>query len=133
MMLKKYMAIFAMTLAWTILFGHSIIPHNHHDVQELPGHHFLSDEHHNGNDDHNMLVEAFAHFFHGADGITLIDSKISIDKTVKESIFLGALFTLTWFIDQPESQEQFFSPPAPVCQSPLIISRALRGPPVFIG
>lgn len=133
-MLKKYTAILTMLFAWTILFAHGTVPHDHHDALELHEHHYLSDQHHDSNDHHDALTEAFAHFSHGAEGITLIDSKSSAADAGQQALPIVAILCFSFIMDQPAQAEAVSVPlRTPVYRSPVLTSFAFRGPPVLIG
>lgn len=126
-MLKKYIAIFAMSLAWIILFGHSIIPHNHHDKEELMAYHALQS-------DHDQLSAIFSHFFHGEDGILLSNTKSSDDYPAKHFIAILTVLFGEFFVN-PINQATAPFPVQPnlVYRSPHLVCLGLRAPPVFVG
>lgn len=71
MMLKKYTAIFFLTVAYSFLLGHNIIPHHHvdHDHNSITEHH-QTNHHHSGDGDSEDLIHFFSHFIHSTDALT---------------------------------------------------------------
>ncbi|CAN5166948.1 hypothetical protein BH09BAC5_BH09BAC5_13920 [soil metagenome] len=59
-MRNKHFILFWLCLAFSVVLGHSIIPHHHHDDLEAMEHH--DGEHHD--DDENGIAGFFSHFSH---------------------------------------------------------------------
>jgi hypothetical protein len=80
--IKKYSIVALLMLAYSIVLGHSVIPHHHHHddhaVQQTTHH----DDHHHDDDDHedSGLAHSFENYIHstnGGDTYQQPDAKVS--------------------------------------------------------
>ena len=67
-MIKKKVSILFLTLAYAIQLVHNIVPHHHHDHEELLTEHQRTEPHLDDDIDTDGLVHLLAHFPHAADG-----------------------------------------------------------------
>jgi hypothetical protein len=133
--LKKNLVIAFLLFAYTIVLGHSIIPHHHHKkshhVSQAAGHHHDHDE--NKQDDDNILSHNFTNYLHSGQETDLQlqpTGKISADQVVSACII--ALFQ--FHIADLESP-----PPIPRhCNDFVLLSKydlcnkGLRAPPCLV-
>jgi hypothetical protein len=132
-LIKKYIAILFLSVAYSILLGHNIVPHHHHDHEHeiTESHH--SHEHDNNDDDesHNDLSHLFSHLIHSADGISFITTHNITNTFSKQQLSLVAIlpdnFLQNDFLIPPLLQK----PPAEhlVYISPHALIYGLRAPP----
>lgn len=66
-MLKKHFAISLMFFSITLLIGHSVIPHHHHDFDDVEHQH-----HHSNEIERNELAHLLSHFYHAENGVSYI-------------------------------------------------------------
>lgn len=59
---NKHFMLFWLCLAYSVVLGHSIVPHHHHDEQEEMEHH-EGDQH---DDHHHGVADFFSYFAHGS-------------------------------------------------------------------
>lgn len=88
-MFRQYISIFFLSLAHTMLLGHSIFPHHHHDTLDLYSNHRHACDHHHGNEhDSNKShsLDIFSLIQHGHDGIECISCP-HLDQPVQKQLF----------------------------------------------
>jgi hypothetical protein len=133
--LKKYLSISLVLLAYSIMLLHDFLPHVHIEAID---HYAQHDNYHqdDDNDDHGFLNHAFAHFQHDKGvGITTIScEKNEVDATqsaVKELIPFVAVFLLKLEVEPPSNH---LSPGRSLSLYSYLFSssNSRRGPPAFI-
>lgn len=135
-MLKKYTAIIFLTVAYTILLGHSIVPHHHHQtLSEAEVHHLYEHTTHNHNNNETEGHEHSPHLVHidfGEDfrntSSTNFDFQKQIISLFNFSPFTFSLISEANFCLESRHQENTFF----FYSSPHSLSSGLRAPPVFI-
>ena len=133
-MLKKYIAILFLTIAYAILLGHNIIRHHHHDNnQELTAHHH-TDHHQDDDEDSEGLSHILYHFIHSAGGFTFTNPHNISNTFSKQSLSTVAVLSDNFSLDKFLIPPLLHKPPAEhlICISPHSISPGLRAPPAFI-
>ena len=123
-----------MFTAYTILLGHNIIPHHHHDNRhDLTEHHH--ENHNHDDEDGENLSDLFSHFIHSADGFTLAHTN-SINNTFSKQVFIAvAALPFDFYSDEFLIPPLLHKPPAErfIYVSSHSLSSGLRAPPAFIG
>jgi hypothetical protein len=143
-MLKRYSIITLLFVAYTIVLGHSIIPHHHHDddhemEQSSHHHHDQEDDHHNNQEnDHNDnsnsgLAHDFENYMHsGNTGDIHQQPDIKISHNAITTVYLVALFDFKIKAAESPPPKVWLSnnhiPPLPYSLS----SKGLRAPPCFL-
>lgn len=135
-MLKKGIAIFLLSIAQILIFGHDVVPHHHHSVDtETEVHHHTQGGKHEHADD-NPLGFAFAHFIHWGEQISftnIVHQSVSIEKTKKPSTKIFSCEFTVKFNYPVFYQKHPFPPDKQINYlSPYNNSNTLRGPPIFI-
>lgn len=133
-MLKRYTALLFIGIAYTILLGHSIIPHHHHDNNHDLTEHHQTGHHHDSDEESNDLSHLFSHFIHAADGFT---ATVNYNFS---STFSKQLFLFSAVLPDNFSLYEFLIPPLLV-KSPAenfnytflnTCTFGLRAPPAFV-
>jgi hypothetical protein len=140
-MLKKYSIIALLLFSYTLVLGHSIIPHHHHnddhEMEQSSHHHHdhHSDDHHSHDSDHQDnqdqdLSHDFANYFHlGETGDLHQQAEVKIPFGAIASAYIIASF---------DFKIQAFESPPPIIQHSkdhipflqrYLSSKGLRAPP----
>lgn len=132
-MLKRYSIIALFLLSYTIVLGHSIIPHHHHDddhsTEQSAHHHHDHDDDDHDSDDHSLSHD-FENYLHSGDNEDFhqqLNIKISFST-------IATAYLITTFTFQIKAVE---SPPPLIRHSnnyiPIVqhclSSKGLRAPP----
>jgi len=133
-MLKKYIAIFIITIACANLLGHNIIPHHHHETDNELAEHYATNHHHNGEESSNDLSHHLSHFVHPFDDFTPPNN-----HNIRHTFFRQTLSMIAVLPDH-FSFENFFIPlllHKPPTEhftyiQPHSLSSGLRAPPAFV-
>ena len=128
-MLKKYSIITILLFAYTIVLGHSIIPHHHHDHHEMEG----SASHHD-DDDHDDeeagLAHDLANYKHSNNAGDIYqqpDVKVSFDTI--SNVYILALFNFNVkAFESPPPLLSLLNDYIPIVQH-CLSSKGLRAPP----
>lgn len=128
-MLKKYSIITILLFAYTIVLGHSIIPHHHHhnDSQETK----QADHHHNDHDDdHSSLADDFENYVHSGDAQDLHQQPdIKITNNVIATVYIISFFEFKIsVIESPPPVVRLSSNCTPLVQH-CLSTKGLRAPP----
>lgn len=132
-MLKNYRIITILIFAYTLVLGHSIIPHHHHDedhsIKESSHHHNDHDSDHHDNDDES-LADDFEHYIHSGDTQDLHqqpDSKVS-NNTIATVYILSVYNFKIKAIESPPPVVRLSSYCIPLVQH-CLSTKGLRAPP----
>lgn len=134
-MLKKYLSISLVLLAYGIMLLHNCLPHDHIEAIDHCAHHG-KDHHDDDDDDHGFLNHALAHFQHdrGAESSAIAFEKLDIDQklsTARAFIPLITVFLLKIGFEPPPA----YLPPRHSLSLYSYLSsttNSRRGPPAFI-
>lgn len=134
-MLKKYTAILLMTVAYAILFGHSILAHHHHENDHDLTEHHHTDNHHDDDADSEDLNHLFSHFTHLAVGFNFTTSHSTTNVFSKQQLSIVVVLPDNFLISKFIIPALLYKPPAEhlIYISPHSLSSGLRAPPAFIG
>lgn len=134
-MLKKHTAILLMFTAYTILLGHNIIPHHHHNTDHDLTEHHQTSHNHDSEEDSENLSDILSHFIHSSDGFTFTGSHNISNTISKQLLSFVAVLPCNFFLDEFLIPPLLHKPPAEhfIYISPHSLSSGLRAPPAFIG
>lgn len=153
-MLKKYIAIFLLSISNLILVGHSIIPHCHndehiHDVEnssftlasnhehehyhhhQVPGKKDVHEQH--SDEKSNVLSHLFAHVKHTSEYVNCFDESRKHELSVQEDLSIPATFS---FIERIVLQASYDNLKINIYRDPDYfpppnLSQGLRAPPIL--
>jgi hypothetical protein len=126
-MLKRYISIFFLVVSYTIILGHSIIPHHHHDKDD-----FLINHHHEGEDESNNLSHLFSHFQHQTDEVVFTQLQKVDYSSHKVKLYVVEVFAVNFnfrelvfpsILYEKRTYNQTYN-------SPFFLPSCLRAPPI---
>ena len=132
-MLKRYSIIAILLFAYTIVLGHSIVPHHHHNddhaiEQSSHQHDDHEDDHHNG--DGEGLAHDFENYLHSGDaGDFHQQSDIKVSFNTIATVYLVSIFNFqVKAIESPPPIVRLSDECIPLVQH-CLYSKGLRAPP----
>ena len=99
-MLKKGIALFLVSIAYTILLGHDIIPHCHHDTDHHSSEHHHQLPQHGEEHEDDGLTGIFFHFIHSEDGFTFTISHNISSNFSKQQLSTVAMLPHNFSFDE---------------------------------
>lgn len=133
-MLKRYLIISLLFLAYTIVFAHGIVPHDHNRHNSELNHHFIDNcAEDDADEDESDLAHSFEHYLHAGSTpeMYLKDASLHIDYNLVSSHFITAIIDFSFSL----AEEEKTIPPSENADLPLSVyclsSKALRAPPLL--
>ena len=135
-MCNKYLIIFGLFLAYSLLLAHTVIPHHHHEnKQEAEQHHHNEHTGHHHDNEESEGHGHTPHFVHSADfGNYILNPSVSVPDFSKIHSGLLFIFAGIFAINSEFTTVKYSHPPEsppPLCCG-LYSAFSLRGPPYFI-
>jgi hypothetical protein len=135
-MLKRYSIIFLLLFAYTIVLGHSIIPHHHHDyghATEQSSHHHDDHEDDHHNDDAESLAHDFENYLHAGDaGDYHQQTDVQASRNTIATVYLISFFEFKVnAIESPPPVVRLSNEGLSIVRHSLS-SKGLRAPPCLI-
>jgi len=133
-MLRKYFSFLLMLIAYTILLGHSIVPHHHHEDNSNLNFHHEHDHDHSTTESEGGLNHLFSHFLHASDELVFTGSynfQADFSKQLLSviSILPDNLSFISYTLPPLE-----YKPPADehIYRTDIKFSFGLKAPPSFL-
>jgi hypothetical protein len=133
--LKKYLSILLVLLAYSVVLVHNCLPHHHHIAAESHSQETDNDHHDDDDDEHGLLNHAFAHFQHDQ-GAEMTKMSLERNDINKQPDFVKKFipFITTFLLKVDYEKRPVFLPPR---HSLFLYSHysstadPRRGPPAF--
>lgn len=133
-MFKRYSILLLFSLAYTLVLGHSVIPHDHHKNHSTEHHHHHGNDHDHKDDHSNSekdLGHLFSHYQHTGDFVIRYSADLDV---LKDKLVSALAVEIVAFV--MEQQEPYVAQPPPYDNifylSPHALSSGLRAPPALI-